>query len=205
VAATAAGNALGAFALSFWGHAAPDAPESVKVMAFWGPILVWATLPGFLQWLILRHWFPRAGWWILASGVGAFLGFMTFIWAGVVEDTRGPDTPRLLGPAIMALGGIIYGAVQWLAALPWLDLWQWAVGAIPWILASTIGWCGATWVFLSLSKVAEMHGSPPWLGPFLGGAASGALSGTITGFALVLLLRHPHKDVSSVPVTTARA
>src|SRR3954447_23934893 len=31
------------------------------------------TLPGFLQWLILRRWCSRAGWWVLASGVGLLL------------------------------------------------------------------------------------------------------------------------------------
>jgi hypothetical protein len=55
--------------------------------------VVLATLPGFLHWLILRHWFSGAGWWILASGAGSLVGFVPLGWALAVADTHGDTVP----------------------------------------------------------------------------------------------------------------
>src|SRR6478752_1525537 len=86
VAACATGNAVGALAFSDWGpRAAPDAGVVFQALAYW-PILVAATFPGFLQWAIFRRWFPGAGWWVVATGVGSFLGFMTYMWMGAAAD-----------------------------------------------------------------------------------------------------------------------
>jgi len=68
---------------------APATPDLLKFVAQPGAFLVVLILPAFLQWLILRHWFPRAGWWIPASGVGWFLGFLLLSWGIAVADTQG--------------------------------------------------------------------------------------------------------------------
>jgi hypothetical protein len=191
VAASAAGGALGAAA--FWGQGRLiDATRDNLLVHYvtWPlSVLVVLALPGFLQWLILRRWFPRAGWWILASAAGSLAGFLFVAWALALADTEqgGPAFVRVAFPALILLGGAVAGALQWLAALPWLVLGRWAASAASWVLASSISWLGAVWLFLSITRAGDAQ--PASLYFFLGGAASGALSGAVTGLALVWLLR----------------
>ncbi|HVS35982.1 MAG TPA: hypothetical protein VMS17_10420 [Gemmataceae bacterium] len=228
VAASAAGGALGAAA--FWGQgrlidATRDNPILPSVT--WPlSVLVILALPAFLQWLILRRRFPRAGWWIPASAAGSLAGFLFVAWAIAMADTeqgapaflRGhsffraaigaatADTEqgriaflRLAVPGLILLGGAVAGALQWLAALPWLVLGRWAASAVWWALASSIGWLGATWLFLSVTRAGDAQ--PAGLFFLLGGAASGALAGAVTGLALVWLLRDTGRSASlhSIP------
>src|SRR4051794_41139226 len=111
VAACVAGNTGGALAFAPTAQIAPDASEFMRTVASWAPILFAATFPGLLQWLIFRRWFSGAGWWILATGVGSLLGYMTYLWGGIEEDTGGPG---FAVQAIFALGGAMLGAVEWL-------------------------------------------------------------------------------------------
>ena len=63
------------------------------------------ALAGTIQWIVLRRWVPRAGWWVLISSVGwaaAGLAYMRL--------TRGNDVALPLGGAISgALSGGITG------------------------------------------------------------------------------------------------
>lgn len=139
-------------------------------------VVVAVTLPSFLHWLILRRWFSRAGWWVLASTVGSLLGFIPLGLALAVADTHGDTVfARIAAPAAIALAGAVAGVVRWLVLRRWVSRAGW------WILASTISWFGVTFAFMSLTRGADVH-------LFLGGSVSGALSGVITGLALVWLI-----------------
>jgi hypothetical protein len=72
VAASTVGFAPGSTAYEKAGSLLTDAtPAVIALTVTIGLVPLVATLPGFLHWLILRRWFPRAGWWVLASGAGA--------------------------------------------------------------------------------------------------------------------------------------
>ena len=197
VAASSAGYALGAAA-----HRMPSWLQStfasgpvetgpvvwlVGATSYLGLLGLFAS-PALLQWLVLRHWLPRAGWWLLAGAVGSFLGFIPIEWAIAVGDTNSAPQfgnisvpPNIAVPAFFVLAGAVQGAVEWLV------LRRWAARAGWWLLARSMGSFGAIQVFLSLTRSAEIR-------PFLGPAASGAVSGAVTGLVLVLLLRNTKRN-----------
>src|SRR5437660_1408763 len=76
VAASIVGFALGATAFRGTGTIGENTPFFIALPVSVVSFLFLATLPGLLHWLILRGMFARAGWWILASGVGSLLGFL---------------------------------------------------------------------------------------------------------------------------------
>jgi hypothetical protein len=175
VAATALGNAFGAAAYHW----------QARMPSLFGHIVIWAvvlTLPALLQWLVLRRWLQRAGWWIPASAFGSCLGWMPLAWGIAVGDTQGQTTfAKFAVPASFVLSGALAGTVEALVLRRWTARAGW------WVLARGIGSLGAIYVFASLTRGADVCF-------FLGGLASGALSGAIAGLALVLLLRNPKKN-----------
>jgi len=152
-------------------------------------LLVILTLPAILQWLVLRHWLPRAaGWWILASAAGKFLGFFPIAW-GINRLPPSPYASAVAAFAAFLLSGAVRGAAEWLV----LRRGVWRAGW--WVLARSIGSFGAIYVFGFVTRGADVRF-------FLGGLASGALSGAIAGLALMLLLRNPKENKPSAPSTT---
>src|SRR4029077_17181868 len=128
-----------------------------------------ATLPGFLHWLILRRWFPRAGWWVLASGAGTLLGYLAMGWGLGVADTQGETAfARFAVPASMVIAGAVLGTLQWLVLRGWVLRAGW------WVLASSVSWTAAEYAYLMLTRGSDVH-------LVLGAAVSGALSGAIMG------------------------
>src|SRR5262245_53634936 len=107
MAASTVGFALGSIAHENAGKLLTDAPPAViALMITAGLYPLIATLPGFLHWLILRRWFPRAGWWVLASGAGSLLGFLVMGWGlGVADTQEGTSFGRFAVPASMAVAG----------------------------------------------------------------------------------------------------
>jgi hypothetical protein len=81
----------------------------------WPVVLgVTGTLVGLFQWLVLRQWVYRAGWWILASPIAGVTGGVL---AMIVFDVvfRNVDSPTLAWflPAITGLtSGLVYGAIS---------------------------------------------------------------------------------------------
>jgi hypothetical protein len=199
VTASSAGFALGATAVRSFGAviALGTAPFIAAAMA---PTLfvVVATLPGFLHWLILRRWFSRAGWWVLASGAGSLMGYLPLGWGIAVADTHGDQVgvwffalPMWVVLLVsIAVAGALAGAVQWLVLRLWVTRAGW------WVLASTISWVAATYLYAHITRANDVY-LP------LGGAVSGALSGAITGVALVALMRNTRKTDSRSPVASA--
>ena len=99
-----------------------------------------------------------------------------------MADTQGETVfARIAAPAASALAGAVAGPVQWFVLRRWVSRAGW------WILASGISWVGATFVFLFLTRGADVHLA-------LGGSVSGALSGVITGLALAWLMRKTQKE-----------
>jgi hypothetical protein len=148
-----------------------------------GVLLV--TMPGFLQWLILRQRFARAGWWLLASIVGSLLGHLC-LGVGIAGADTGQGflfiSERYVLGVACAVAGAVAGTLQWLVLRRWVSCAGW------WVFASSVSWLGAAWVFGYLTSEAGGVTDVHFL---IGGAASGTLSGAITGAVLVWLLRRP--------------
>jgi hypothetical protein len=83
--------------------------------------IVFGVITGFFQWLVLRRYLSRAGWWIVASAVGWAVG-IALSWIVHWDDV-----------GFVAIGAIV-GAVQWLILRRQVRRAGW------WILASAVGW-----------------------------------------------------------------
>jgi hypothetical protein len=143
-----------------------------------------ATLPGFLHWLILRRWFPHAGWWVLASGAGSLLGFLVMGWGLGVADTQdGTTFARFAVPASMAVAGGPVGTLQWVVLRRWVPRAGW------WVLASCLSWAAAEYAYLELTRAGDVR-------LLWGAVVSGTLSGGITGLTLAGLMRNTRKTES---------
>jgi hypothetical protein len=79
---------------------------------------------GILQWVVLRQYLRRAGWWILASAVGWSGGWAIAL--ALAPQGIGILTEPLLGAAI--------GTLQWLVLRRQLHQAGW------WIVVSSLGW-----------------------------------------------------------------
>jgi len=145
-------------------------------------LVVVAFLPGSLQWVILRQWVPRAGWWVLVSGVGSFLGYLaTFLGMSLAIGVAGGEdgSAYVMFPGFgvaFAFAGALAGTIQWIV------LRRWVPRAGQWVLISSVSWAAAGLAYLLLTRGNDV-GIP------LGGAVSGVLSGGITGLVIVWLLR----------------
>jgi hypothetical protein len=182
MAASTVGFALGSIAHENAEKLLTDATPAVIALTITvGLYPLVATLPGFLHWLILRRWFPQAGWWVLASGAGSLLGFLVMGWGLGVADTQdGMTFARFAVPASMAVAGAAVGTLQWVVLRRWVPRAGW------WVLASSISWAAAEYAYLRLTRAGDVR-------LLWGAVVSGTLSGTITGLALVGLMRNTRK------------
>jgi hypothetical protein len=189
VAASMVAFALGSMAHQKAGTLLTEATPAVIALTITiGLYPLVATLPGFLHWLILRHWFPRAGWWVLASGAGTLLGYVAMGWGLGVADTQGETAfARVAIPASMVVAGAVVGTLQWLVLRRWVQHAGW------WVLAASISWVAAEYAYLKLTRSNDVR-------LLWGATASGALSGAITGLTLVGLMQNTRKDEPSLSV-----
>lgn len=142
--------------------------DAAVVVAVFGVVIGVAL--GITQWLVLRHQFPHAYLWALASVVGgAALAVLGFTWG---EAVGGP------------LGGSVIGAA--LGIMQWLVLRRQASRAYLYLAASIVGFALA----LSVGEAVgfAVGGTAGWL---VGGTLFGIVAGSITGAALVWLLGQP--------------
>jgi hypothetical protein len=185
VAASAAGFAGTATAFRALGALLTDTtPAWVGGSVSTAVALAGASLPGFLHWLILRRRFARAGWWILASGVGALVGFL-ILGVGLAGADTGRGllfiSDRYAVDAAALCAGAVAGATQWLVLRQWVGRAGW------WVLASSVSWLGATYAYVLSTRANDVR-LP------LVGAAAGVLSGAITASVLVWLMRHTKQN-----------
>lgn len=87
-------------------------------------------MTGFLQYLLLRRYLPRAGWWIVATALGWPLGIAVVylgyaIWP-VVLNANSTWSAMLIGA--------VTGLAQWLVLRRRVPRAGW------WVLASALGW-----------------------------------------------------------------
>ena len=146
---------------------------------FWYLIMT-GFVVGVAQWLVLRRYLPYAGWWILASGLGWFLGIM-------VSITTGEITAPIIELLASASG---FWRVFWLDVVhdtvvgaglgvgQWLVLRRHTQRAGWWVIASPIGRVVG-------GEVARACSSQI---PGLCDGVSWASYAAVTGMALVWLL-----------------
>ncbi len=111
---------------------------------------VLGAVVGLMQWLILREYVSRAGWWVLASSAGLAVGY------GVAVVALGSFAETV----VVALGGTVTGILQWLILRRHFSRAGW------WVLASTVG--------LGFSMAVSLDSSSMLL---VGGAVLGAVTG----------------------------
>jgi hypothetical protein len=190
LAASTAGFVLAALACwaLIWLYGEDLSPVVQTLLAI-PTVVIMATAPGFLHWLILRQRFAHAAWWIPASGIGSVSGLLMLSLALAVADPRGggvgfsPFAFGWLVPSLaVVLGGAVGGSVQWLALRHWVTHAAW------WIPVSSLSWIVTTWTYLTFGQANHVY--------FPAAVASGAFSGAITGFALVCLLRYRRDELS---------
>jgi hypothetical protein len=122
---------------------------------------------GFSQWIILRGYMPRAGWWILASGLGWAAGFP--LGAGLSYLVGLMDI--WFGVMVGAMVGLFTGVPQWLLLQRQSGYAAW------WAPASIFAWAAALMFY---------RGGPSWMGAYYGlmvGIATGLALFGILGFA----------------------
>ncbi len=134
--------------------------------------LVSGLISGAGQWVILRRYLQRAGWWVMASTIGAFLGGLTggTIWAYLLAN--GLTSPPFGAISDLA-GGLLGGFSQWLV------LRRFVQAAEGWILIVAVAWAMG-WL---------LNGVWSWdKGWGIQGAVVGLVSGAITGAVLPMVL-----------------
>jgi len=144
-------------------------------------LVIMSILWSIMQWLILRRYLPRAGWWIPASAVGIFAGWVLGgMFVGVANALLGlniwdsQEHPFLL--VYTGIQGACIGFFQWLV------LRKKVRRAGLWILACSIAWALAQATFILGLNLS------------VGGILLTDLTvvvGAITGVVLVWLLRQP--------------
>jgi hypothetical protein len=117
-----------------------------------GRLLLPAALPAFLHWLILRRLFARAGWWIPASVVGSFLGYIP-LGVGIAGADTGQGFLFISERYVFGVGCAVAGAVA--GTLQRLILRRWVSRAGWWVLASSISWVAAALMFGYLTRGAD--------------------------------------------------
>lgn len=140
------------------------------------PYILWplfGLLYGYLQYTLLRRYFPHMGWWVLATATSLSLTFLEMDLGRFIASALGIDPYSVLAVAIqLILVGGFLGAAQWLVLRNHIP------NAVWWIPASMAGWglvgiTGALGVFTTLVYPA-----------------------VATGLALYLLLKPPQAKIS---------
>lgn len=90
---------------------------------------------GYLQYTLLRRYFPRMGWWVLATAVSLSLMFLEMELGQSIVSALGMDPFSVLGVVIqlMLVGGFL-GTAQWLVLRSHIPNTVW------WIPANMVGW-----------------------------------------------------------------
>ena len=162
--------------------------------AFAGLAVGWA-LVGTAQWIVLRKRVCRSGWWVLASAVG---GLLSAAVGGLVGVSVGPLVGLIVG---MAASWAVVGTAQWMVLRERVHGSGWWVlvtavgGAVGGLVGGSVGVLVS--VLVGMVGLAVSDDVPNVLGAVavtvLLGSCAGVLAvgGAITGFALIMLLRHP--------------
>jgi hypothetical protein len=149
---------------------------------------------GLAQWLVLRRYVKRLGWWIVATMVGAIAAWLIGLKVSVMliliffDSTLSVTLSAALLKAIFLLGawvGAVLGLTQWLVLRTHVRhgvLWI-VANAVAWGLGLVVALIGATFV-----KPGKFGLETALIGATTG-TVIGAVIGAVTGVALVWLLK----------------
>lgn len=141
---------------------------------FWY-VFMSGLIVGVAQWVVLRYYIPHAGWWVLASAFGWFLGLFVSL---------GTKT-YLLKPIVIhhSITFALLGVAQWLVLRRHTQYAGW------WVLVSAIS--GAVFEVVGSAVPAHfINTALPYVkGTTLPYGAGWAGSGAVTGTMLVFLLQ----------------
>lgn len=153
---------------------APGEPQMALAFAavFFASALMGAFF-GAAQWLLLRKFLSRSGWWIIAS----FIGYGLPLSINQLDLIPRGEAARVVGPILMVLEfGLTLGVLQWLVLRGHVHQAGW------WILFTLVGWTlafGATFV----TYITGIYVEPfDMISAFLAPVA-------VTGAGLVWLMR----------------
>jgi hypothetical protein len=142
--------------------------------------ILFGSVGGLAQWLVLRQQFTGVGLWVPVSALGFMIA--TGIAAGIVQPVA--SSSNTLAFLFAGIFGVIGGLIQWLVLrMEGMGMGWWLV---PNLLGSLLG------IALGIPVVNAMSTANYDFGLFvLFGAAFGAGLGIITAWPLDWLLRHP--------------
>ncbi len=102
------------------------------------PYILWpmyGLLYGYLQYSLLRRYFPRMGWWFVATAASLSINFLVFDVGMFIASSLGIAITSVWLPVIqLTLVGGILGIAQWLVLRSHIKNAFW------WIPANMIGW-----------------------------------------------------------------
>lgn len=178
---TAAGATLGgslvALTLSFVGPSLGDASsvngDSLTVQLIFAPIL---AIPGFtigaLQWFILRSIIRPAGWWVLITGAGWFVGNLFAILLTLILPLELPAGLALILPWFAI--GLTSGLGQGIFLRRHFEQTEY------WVPLTTLG---------------VLIGASGWIfGSICGGTVAWVAAGGLTGFLLLRMIESKNKS-----------
>lgn len=144
---------------------------------------------GIGQWLVLRQWLGRAGWWIPATAGGFLLGASLLVLQGPLGENLGGVI------ATIALG-LVPGTLQWLLLRRQVARAGW------WVLANTVIIIASFAAGVAASSGVGLKESELVFG-LVSGIASGAFFGITSGLVLGWLLRRPVAALARGQATAA--
>ena len=130
---------------------------------------------GYGQWLVLRRRFRQAGWWILATGLGGWLG-------GMAAHAINP--PGQVVTSWTLFGTVIPFAIL-MAAFQWVVLRRWVGRAGLWLAAQPAATLIGAIVGTNTARL--ILGIAPQLWEVPGAAASAVIVGMVGGLVSGLL------------------
>ena len=131
---------------------------------------IFGLLYGYLQYILLRRYFPHMGWWFLATAISLSLIFLEMDMGRSIASALGfdPYSVLLVVLQLMLVGGFL-GFAQWLVLRHHIPNAAW------WIPANMVGW-GMVGLTRSLGVFTIL-----------------VYPAVITGLTLYLLLRPSHQ------------
>ncbi len=144
-------------------------------------------LIGLFQWLVLRPYLTHSVDWVLNGGAGWALGFALGL---LLIQALGSS------PLGALLGYLLFGLI--IAVLQWPVLRREIPNALPWVLASMVGWAlGAYLSQIVLGGLFTGEAPSQLVSTSVVAAVTGLVAGAITGLALIWIVRQP--DRAAVP------
>lgn len=132
VLASIAGAMLGSLIIEMINLALPEPAPSAERIRF-GPLGIYFGVfflsISLFQWVILRRYVRKIGWWIIATTIGGGIGLpLAIVLTSLASGQEGAAIVSLFGT-----GGII-GIAQWLVLRNYIHKAGW------WIVISTVAW-----------------------------------------------------------------